>query len=604
MYESTICFKSLVLGSVALLTVACNGGSSSSGGNGSPETVSGETDFAVLMAQMQPVEVGELGESLVGSMSGSYLFVGPAGHVVLRSGVLDPVSFDLLSGHHTVFMIKPDGTVEPYLSASIDMPEAVGGSLASSTVPTRHAADAEGAVRTLITVEDNTGDTRELALRYHEGEYHVLFHSDELPDGLEGHELNTDTQSWQGFAVNDSGQSAIRLNMTDSDGDNAFAWVRGDEDVFETLVKWGDSTGQMSSLGLEYEFMWPFIGINHLYPSIGPDGAMRFFANSKTDRDKHTDEEFETLRAIWQVAPDETDVEPVIRARRQILDQSRSVMTELWDIEPNRQVHSPNSHGDITIRNYTQSNDDELWIYRADEDAFYSIALEGVVAPNLDEVGITPGATFQRVGNASLANSGTMTFHAEVESKRSVWISDDDSTRPIAIHGMDAPGLEQTSFNDLGLGGLVETPPLINNQDQIVFSAELYDAAEDRTVDSLWSHDACNGLQLIVAEEQTVELDGVPVLASWEGGEPVIELAGPEQRTINRVDDPAFTSNGRAYGPNAGLPYPLNDDGILVFRARLDGEVSRFSAQEGDEGTFSNQYVTLAAHLPECESGS
>lgn len=607
---------------VSLFLAGCLNDSGSGSDSAENESTSGENDngagsdsddgqqdedppepgISLVVAAMEEVDLGTHGPALMNGLHNA--FINSQGDVSLRS-TMRKMDHDTLSGGASYVLVPADGSgPTPYFGRFLTIPQFPDATPAHDTPGiSRNAPAPDGSVSALISFEES-GTEFVAAVRYHEGDYEVLIEPDDVP-GLEDYSLRTDFHSRNSFRFNEAGETAIRVRVTDPDSENTVTWLHGEPDNLEPAFTWGDGTGQHHHEHGEYLFRWPFLSTGNSSPAIAADGTVSVYASTKTHRDEsETDPEWASLRAIWSVEPGEDEPEPVVKARRNFVNQTTGATEEFTDIDPGtqNQGYSLNDEGQIAILNGYIDNGTKRDLWFIDEDGYWSIARHGGTAPNTDDVGVSTGATFGRIGVPALSNSGLMTFQAEVEGETSVWVSDRDETRPIAIEGMAAPGLDDIEFARIGIDGLPPLDaPFINNNDQIIFLAELTDTTNGSDMDSLWLYDQCDGLSLIAKEGQEIELEGVPVVVDWEDGQAVWEKE-TAVRTLRRLDNPPFHAGTGPTGPNTGQLYPLNDQGQFIFTGDLEGEHSAGLISEGETGTINRQDVVLKMQLPHCDS--
>lgn len=556
-----------------------------------------EPGVSLLVAANEEVELGSYGPALMNGLSQA--FINAKGDVSLRSTMRD-LDHNIVSGGASHLLVPADGSGPTlFLSQFLTIPQFPDGTPVRFA---RHSPAPDGSVMALVGFEEGSTEFA-AAVRYHEGDYQVMIEPDDVP-GLTDYSLRSDFDFGNIFRFNESGQTAIRLRVTDAADNNTVTWLFGEPENLAPAFTWGDGTGRYHPEYGEYFFRWPFLSVGNSSPAISADGSVTVYASTKTDRDAQPDDEFATIKALWSVASEQSDPEIRVRTRAPFINQKAGETEEFSDIAPGgqEQGYSLNDQGEVALLNgYTDDGfKRDLWFL--DEDGYWPIARHGVVAPNTDQVGLSTGATFGRIGVPALSNSGQMTFQAEVEGQTSVWVASRDEAQPIAIAGMDAPGLDNWAFARLGLEALPPLDaPFINNKDQVIFWAELEDTSNGSSADSLWLHDACNGLWLIAMEDQEIALEGVPVVIDWEDGQAV---RGKETavRTLRRLYTPPFYANTGPTGPNTGQRYPLNDQGEFVFVGELDGDYSTGLISEGDTGTYHRQDVILKAQLPQCDA--
>ena len=565
------------------------------------DTLAPEPGIALRVAAMEEVELGTFGPALMNGLSLAY--INAKGDVSLRSTMRD-LNHDTISGGASYVLLPADGGApEPYFGSFLTIPQYPDATPSHGNPGVSRSAPApDGSVSAMITFEES-GTEFAAAVRYHEGDYEVLIEPDDVP-GLTGFNLRADIDRHHSFRFNESGQAALQIRVEDPHGQNTVAWLHGEPDNLEPGIVWGEGTGMFDPTYGEYLFRWPFLSVGNSNPAIAADGTLSIFASTKTDRDSHPEEEFTTRRAIWTVTPGQDDPDTLVVSRTPFTNQKSGGLEEFTDIEPGNQEqgYSLNDNNQIAMLNgyFDSTTKRDLWFI--DDGDYWPIARHGSVAPNTDQVGVTTGATFGRIGVPALSNTGLMTFQAEVEGNTSLWVADLDETRPVAIEGMAAPGLDNIEFNRIGLDALPPLDaPFINNNDQVIFLAELINTDTASTVDSLWSYDQCDGLWLIAMEGQEIELEGVPVVVGWENGQAVRETVSGV-RTLRGLDTPPFHAGTGPTGPNTGQLYPLNDNGQFVFIGELEGEYSTGLISEGDTGTYNRQDVVLQAQLPHCES--
>lgn len=556
-----------------------------------------EPGLSLVVASMEEVDLGSHGPALMNGLSSA--FINAQGDVSLRSTMRD-LDHNTISGGASYVLLPTDGSgPTPYFSQFITIPQYPDAT--SATAVARHEPASDGSVMALVRFDENGTDFA-AAVRYHQGDYQIMIEPDEVP-GLAGYNLRSDFDSRSIFRFNESGETAIRLRVTDPSDENTTTWLFGEPDNLTPAFTWGEGTGQIHPEYGEYLFRWPFLSVGNASPAITADGSIHVYASTKTDRGGDSNADFATLKAIWSLAPGQADPEVAVRTAVTIQNQQTGAFEEFSDIAPGsqNQGYSLNDQGHIALLNgYTDgTRKRDLWF--KDADGFWSIAVHGSVAPNTDQVGISTGATFGRIGVPALSNSGLMTFQAEVEGKTSAWVADRDEARPFVVEGMPAPGLDDWEFKRIGIDGLPPLDaPFINNQDQVVFLAELTNTVTGSDTDSLWLYSQCQGLWLIAMEDQDIALEGVPVVVDWEEGRAVREKTAAV-RTLRGLETPPFNAHTGPTGPNTGQLYPLNDNGQFVFVVELSGDHSASSIAEGETGTYHRQDVVLRAQLPSCE---
>ena len=584
----------------------CGGGSSGGGVDAGtdPETdeASSPTDegtFTAVVARMGLVEIGDSGPVHVDGIR--FPAIGPEGHVVYQTTLRDPVDFDFLSGQQTFFMLAADGAEPvPYFSPYLELPGDPGYTLTGN--PTAHGPAADGSIVALMTLEDEQEDTIEVAYRYHDGEYERLFDGENIP-GLPEHHLDWNISSLPLIARNHAGEMALLMALRDEENSVTRVWFRGDDEGFEPVLEYGDSTGiEDDETGVEYRFEWPYVGTGYSRPVIDNEGGVSFYFNTRAEMPEEHEWDFKSLRALWTLDAGEDDPEVGIRTGHTFVDQGSGEQRTVGQFIGVTQVeYSANDHGERVLV-HQWGDDDLTGLLLQTGDGIRSLAREGQAAPNVDQAGLTSGATFGMIDNAVLANNGHAAFHAAVEDKTGIWVFDGEETRPVAIEGMEAPDSDGAVFGRVGREknpSHVGNPPLINNRGQVVFAAELESGAD--TFDSLWAHDPCHGLSLIAAEGRDVELEGLPSLVRWEDGAPVWEPAAGAERTIAGLEMPRF-SRYPANGPNVGYPVQLNDRGEFVFVASLAGDFSVFAIEEGVTGVPDRQNALLRTRLAGCDA--
>ena len=551
---------------------------------------------ATMLAQAMLVrEVGDSGPMRIAGFGSPT--IGPAGHVAYGVSFRDPDTHDFLSGSQTRYLISPgEPQHEPYFSSFFEAPDFPGFMMGTSASDlTKHAPAEDGSVQAMMIINDGE-DEIEVAYSYHAGTYTTLFHRDDIP-GLPDHRINTLSTSLPAFSRNRHGEWAIRLALCDDVNCAGNAWLRGQGETVEPLMVWGDGTGVTNAdLGLQYYFHWPFLSRDHWHPSINNVGTIMFYASSKTLRDEHDDDEYRARRGLWTVEPTGSFPSLDVRTHQLIYDETTQDTDTLQDIAPQDQVFSMNDAGALTVLD--NRSDDVLWFRNATGE-WRSVARQSYPAPQVTDVGLEDGALFGAIHNAALSNSGSFSFMAAVGGKNAVWISDGENTRPVAVEGMAAPGLPGLDFYFISPHG--SQAPLINNQDQVVFFAELDDGETFGSLDSIWVYDPCHGLAPIAVEGQDIELSGLLELVDWEDGSPVWAPTATTTRTIDRVNPiDLWQLHRRSYGPNMGLALPLNDAGEFVYVVRLLGDFRPGQIEEGDTGQLDLHDVLLKTQLAGC----
>lgn len=553
-----------------------------------------EPGLELVVAGMTPLEVGSAGDVLIRNMS-SLVAINQQGDINFRALMLDASDFSTISGSASYFLIK-DGTTEivPYFSEYLTLPPRPDATMVAGAPGVRwHGVAEDGSVTALMTIEENSTDYG-VVVRYQDGDYELLVDWDDIP-GLTDYTIRPNLFADASFAQNEAGTMSMLLPVQDSESNNAFTLLTGQPDDLGTVATTGSDTGLVDSEGSSYSFR------DLSNPVVLEDGTVSFYARPVTPL---VDNERNAITAFWKLEEGGSDPEIDLRARVPFTDQSSGGTFELSNLVPGTQDqgYSINNHGDIALLNgYSDEGTTKRDLWYRDADGLWSIARQGVTAPNLDQVGMSTGGTFARVGAPALSDSGLMAYLAEVDNKTGLWLAERDDTWPVVMAGMSAPGLDNTEFSRIGLDSLPPLiAPLMNNQDQVVFLAELYDSDEDRSFNSLWSYDQCNGLWLIAHPGMEVDVDGVYELTGWDGGNPINE-PGPERtRVIERLKAPQFNAGVRATGPNGGTPLQLNDSGEFVFAGRFAGDSTFGNFSEGETGTYNFQRFLMKAQLPAC----
>lgn len=565
--------------------------------NGEPVVETGV--LTPLASRMQLVEVGDSEPMHIDGFR--FIAIGPQGDISYQTTFRAPVDSTFLGGKQTAFLLPRDGSEpEPYFSALLDMPGYPGYTQTGN--PTVHGPAADGSIVAVVTLENGNGEI-DVAYRYHDGEYQLLFDSHDIP-GLSDHRL-ADVSNRAQIARNDSGEMAMLLALRDGASALTRVWFRGDADGIEPVLEQGDTSPETDlETGAKYVFDGTFSR-----PVINNAGEMSFYFIARAEMPDDHEFDIKTIPAIWALPPDADEPEIRLQTRQDFVDQSSGSSRTVGNFINAGQstvMYSVTDEGDVAVVHETVGDDRRREVLLRTSEGIHVIASENGVAPNVDQVGLASGAVFTRIENVVLSNSGHLSFYAQVDGKTSLWISDGKTTYPVAIEEMVAPELDNNRFANVVVQpganpSQFGNPPLINNTGQVVFWAELETEGESDTRESLWSYDPCHGLSLIAAAGQSVDLEGLTELTAWEDGEPTWEVVGPRTRTINSLQRPSF-ARYPANGPNVGHPQALNDQGDFVFIGSLDGDVSVFSFDEEDIGAPQNQAVLLKTRLAACPS--
>lgn len=602
-----------LLTSVALAACNSSGNGIDENGNGTDENGDGDGDsaaadsesaaadtaqarfsegiYTAVASALDKTEVGDSGPVFFGRVLGKPA-MSDSGYITFNSG-LRSLDYEESVGGTNYFLVPPGSDEpEPYLSRLLVPGEFDGDDITGS--PPRHGPAEDGSVVALVTV-GNGADERPVALKYKDGDHEILFDSQASIPGLPGYSFDSSGSRSPDLVRNPEGDMALRLYLRDQGGDSEYTWLRSAGDEFEIVMRWGEVTPNPP-----YVFEWPQTSRPHSAPAIHDDGTITFYAKSRRELPEEHEADISSFQALWEqgsTANDELD--SVIHRHQIFIDQTTGITgLEVGQFtSSNNNRYSRNNDGELALI-YERNSDDKAEIVFRDAAGIRILAHEDLPAPNLDTLGQSTGALFDDLGNPVLSDSGLVAFTAEVTGKTSLWVYDGGELKPVIMEGMETPEGETATFDYIGSpDSPYDHAPLINNQGQVVFWAYLdHDGSQTR---SLWSWDACNGVSLIAAEDQRLEVGGLPAVTGWNGDEAILEPHDPTERIVDRLEEPYFAQYP-ASGPNAGGQRALTNTGDFVFGVRFQGDKEFDAMEPGDTGMLMDQRAILGTNLPGC----